>query len=110
MARAFVSISQAGYNTTLDVLASGARPVFVPFTGNGETEQRARGIRLAELNLAVVVDDRTLTPLTLAQAVDDAATRDHWGRWEFASDGAAQTAVLLARLLDEGARAGRSAA
>ena len=110
LARAFVSISQAGYNTTLDVLASGARPVFVPFTGNGETEQRARGIRLAELNLAVVVDDRTLTPLTLAQAVDDAATRDHWGRWEFASDGAAQTAVLLARLLDEGARAGRSAA
>ncbi len=44
--RAFISISQAGYNTTLDVIASGARPVVVPFTGNGETEQRARGERL----------------------------------------------------------------
>ncbi len=108
--RAFVSISQAGYNTTLDVLASGARAVFVPFTGNGETEQRARGLRLAALDLAVVVDDRALTPLTLAQAVDDAATREAWGRWDFACDGATQTAVLLARLLDDRARAGRSAA
>ena len=62
LGRAFVSISQAGYNTTLDVLASGARPVIVPFTGNGETEQRARGAGLREFGLAVVVDDRTLTP------------------------------------------------
>ena len=65
--RAFVSVSQAGYNTTLDVIASGARPVIVPFTGNGETEQRARGERLREFGLAVVVDDRTLTPESLAQ-------------------------------------------
>ena len=108
--RAFVSISQAGYNTTLDVLASGARPVFVPFTGNGETEQRARGNRLAELNVAIVVDDRTLTPLTLAQAVDGAVTREAWGRWDFASDGAAQTAVLLSRLLDDTTRNERRSA
>ena len=71
-----MSISQAGYNTTLDVVASGARPVVVPFTGNGETEQRARGARLREFGLAVVVDDRKLTPESFAQAVDDAGARD----------------------------------
>jgi len=96
---AFVSISQAGYNTTLDVIASGVRPVIVPFTGNGETEQRARGARLHDLGLAVVVDDRSLTPETLARAVDDAATRTAWGRFAFDSDGAARTAALLGDLL-----------
>ena len=44
--QAFVSVSQGGYNTVMDVVVSGARPVVVPFTGNGETEQRARGVRL----------------------------------------------------------------
>jgi predicted glycosyltransferase len=98
--RAFVSISQAGYNTTMDVMGSGARPVVVPFTGRGETEQQARGERLAAFGLAVVVDDRTLTPETLAAAVDDAGTRDGFARWDFESDGAARTAATIAGLLD----------
>jgi predicted glycosyltransferase len=97
--RAFVSISQAGYNTTLDVVTSGARPVIVPFTGNGETEQRARGERLRDFGLAVVLDDRTLTPETLARAVDEAGTRPGFARWDFASDGAARTATLVGELL-----------
>ena len=105
--RAFVSISQAGYNTTMDVMASGARPVIVPFTGRGETEQRARGERLAAFGLAVVVDDRSLTPETLAAAVDDAGTRERFARWDFESDGAARTASLIEDLL--AARAARAA-
>jgi predicted glycosyltransferase len=108
---AFVSVSQAGYNTTLDVLASGARPVLVPFTGNGETEQRARGERLRHFGLAVVIDDRTLSPEGLAQAVDTAGTRGSWGRFDFDSDGAARTATLLTEMLEAAAgRASRSAA
>ena len=105
LGRAFVSVSQAGYNTTLDVLASGARPVMVPFTGNGETEQKARGARLREFDLAVVVDDPTLTAEGLAHAVDDAGTRTRFGHFDFDSDGAARTAALLAEML-----AARSAA
>jgi predicted glycosyltransferase len=100
LTRAFVSISQAGYNTTLDVIASGARAVIVPFTGNGETEQRARGERLAHYELAEILDDRSLTPQVLAQAVDRAATRTHWGAWTFDSDGAARTAELVGELVD----------
>jgi predicted glycosyltransferase len=106
--QAFVSISQAGYNTTLDVIASGARPVIVPFTGNGETEQRARGERLREFGLAVVVDDRTLTPQRLADAVDAAAARRDWGTWQFDSDGAARTAQLVVELLRSGSSRARA--
>jgi predicted glycosyltransferase len=102
--RAFISISQGGYNTVLDVITSGARPVIVPFTGNGETEQRARAVRLAEHDLAIVVDDRTYTPEILAAAVDEAGTREHWGIWDFDSDGALRSASIVSELIAERAR------
>ena len=95
---AFISVSQAGYNTVLDVLTSGARPVFVPFTSNGETEQRARANRVRELNLGVVVEDVDLSPATLAAAVDAAGSRERWGHWDFACDGAAHSAALIAAM------------
>jgi predicted glycosyltransferase len=97
-------VSQGGYNTVLDVMVSGARPVVVPFTGNGETEQRARGVRLHEFNLAVVLDDRTNTPEALAAAVDAAGSRDQWGAWNFDSDGAARSAAIVAELVAERAQ------
>ena len=108
--RAFVSISQAGYNTTMDVMTSGTRPVVVPFTGNGETEQRARGERLRDFGLAVVLDDRTLTPETLARAVDDAGTSAGFARWNFDSDGATRTAELIAGMLGIGTIGAKTAA
>jgi len=94
---AFISISQGGYNTVLDVVTSGAHPVVVPFTGRGETEQRARAMRLADFGLAIVVDDWSLTPASLAAAVDQAGSRETWGRWDFASDGATESAQFIAR-------------
>ena len=103
--RAYISVSQGGYNTVLDVVTSGARPVIVPFTGNGETEQRARGERLAQFDLAIVVDDRTYTPEILAAAVDRAGTREQWGTWDFDSDGASRSASIVAELIAERARA-----
>jgi predicted glycosyltransferase len=83
----------------LDVVTSGARPVVVPFTGNGETEQRARGVRLRDLGLAVVVEDMTAPAAILARAVDEAGARETWGRWDFDSDGARRSAGLLGTLL-----------
>jgi predicted glycosyltransferase len=107
--RAFLSVSQGGYNTVLDVLTSGARPVVVPFTGNGETEQAERGRRLARFGLAVVVDDMNGPPAVLAAAVDEAGARETWARWDFASDGARESARLLSALLESRSNAARSA-
>lgn len=98
---ALVSISQAGYNTTLDVVTSGARAVLVPFAEEGQTEQAMRAQRLAAHELAVVVDERELAPAVLARAVDEAATRARWGRWDFASDGARRSAGIVAEMLNE---------
>jgi predicted glycosyltransferase len=97
--RAFVSVSQAGYNTVLDVVTSGARPVVVPFAANGETEQRTRANRLRDLELAVVVDAEEFSPAALARAVDAAGVRKEWGRWDFECDGAARSATLVAGLI-----------
>lgn len=107
--QAFISVSQGGYNTVLDVVTSGARPVIVPFTGNGETEQRARGERLRDFDLAVVVDDRTLSPATLASAIDNAGARDTWGSWDFDSDGAARSATLVREMIEAKAQRQRGA-
>ena len=101
---AFVSVSQAGYNTVLDVLTSGARPVFVPFMSNGETEQRARANRVRELNLGVVVEATDLSTATLAAAIDAAGSQERWGRWDFSCNGAARSAALIAAMTEALAR------
>ena len=101
---ALISVSQGGYNTVMDVVASGARAVVVPFTGRGETEQRARGIRLREFDLAEVLDDRTSTPEVLAAAVDAAGSRERWGTWNFDSDGAARSAAIVVDLIAQRGR------
>lgn len=101
LAGALVSVSQAGYNTVLDVVRSGARAVLVPYAEHGETEQTARAKRLAELGLAIVVDPAGLTPAALADAVDVAAEREPWGRWDFDCDGAGRSAAIVEAMIAE---------
>ncbi len=70
--RARLSVSQAGYNTVLDILIAGVPAVFVPFAQENETEQTQRAEALARHRRAVVVPEAGLTPERLAGAVDDA--------------------------------------
>lgn len=70
--RARLSISQAGYNTVLDLLVAGTPAVFVPFAQVKETEQTQRAEALAAHGRAVVVAEAGLTPARLAAAADDA--------------------------------------
>ncbi|MBK3736605.1 glycosyl transferase family 28, partial [Azospirillum brasilense] len=67
--RCRLSISQAGYNTVLDVLQAGCRAVVVPFAAGSETEQATRARLLEERGRLAVVDEATLTPETLAAGV-----------------------------------------
>lgn len=69
-----VSVSQAGYNTVMDLLRSRARAVLVPFAEGGETEQTLRSRALAARGLVVSVDGATLSPKILADAIDKALT------------------------------------
>lgn len=70
-----LSISQAGYNTTMDVLKSGARAVVVPYETKGETEQRLRAELLAKNGLLTVVPAAELSPSRLAKGVADEMQR-----------------------------------
>lgn len=68
-----VSISQGGYNTTMDMLVANTRSVIVPFEGRDETEQIVRTEKLAAMGLTLLLRERDLTPESLARAADAAA-------------------------------------
>lgn len=72
--RCTVSVSQAGYNTMMDIVSSGVRGVVVPFAGGGETEQSVRARAFAERGMVEMVDEANLSPRSLADAMDRAAT------------------------------------
>ncbi len=74
LARARVSVSQAGYNTAADVLAARCRAVLVPYAAGGETEQTRRAALFAARGLAVALDEASLDAASLAAAIDEAAT------------------------------------
>jgi predicted glycosyltransferase len=66
---AAVSISQAGYNTCLDVLRARVPAILVPFAKEGEDEQRKRALRLQDLGAVKVVEQNDLTPARLAAEI-----------------------------------------
>jgi predicted glycosyltransferase len=71
--RCHISVSQGGYNTIMDLLATQARAVIVPFAGGGETEQAQRAAAMAAKGWVEVVPEDKLEPEVLAAAIDRAA-------------------------------------
>jgi predicted glycosyltransferase len=98
------SVSQAGYNTVLDILAARARAVLVPFAAARETEQLMRAERLMALGVAELVRESELTPANLAAAIERAAAREP-PKLALDTAGATRSARLIAALV-----AGRAAA
>jgi predicted glycosyltransferase len=72
LSRAALSVSQAGYNTVMDILEAGCRNVVVPFAAGSESEQMFRARQLEARGLLAVLDEAALSPRTLAEAVDRA--------------------------------------
>ena len=89
-----MSISQGGYNTTVETLQANAPSVIVPFATNRESEQALRANLLAKRNLLETVSEAKLSRESLAEAVN-AAFRI--GRKDSGIDlsGAEKTAHLL---------------
>ncbi|UCH74791.1 MAG: glycosyl transferase [Rhodospirillales bacterium] len=99
LGRAALSVSQAGYNTVMDILVAGARAVLVPFSTDTETEQRLRARLLAARGRVQVISESGLSPSALAQAIDTAAEMPRPDPPDFSLDGANGTARLVAALL-----------
>ena len=101
LARARVSVSQAGYNTVADLVAARCRAVLVPFASGGETEQVRRAALFQGRGWAVTLDERELDPASLAAAIERAlALPDAVA--DVALEGAALTRMVLERHLGLG--------
>ncbi len=74
--RAALSISQAGYNTVVNILAAGVRSIVAPFAAHGQREQSRRAALLAAYGRVQSLAANTLTAATLAAAVDRALLQE----------------------------------
>lgn len=99
LANCRLSISQAGYNTIMEVIAARVPAVVVPYSGQGQTEQNLRANVLMRRGLAEAVIESDLSPKSLAQAIDRAASRRAHGHLDIRLDGAAESARLMTHWL-----------
>ncbi|UHC15776.1 glycosyl transferase family 28 [Methylobacterium currus] len=106
LARAALSVSQAGYNTVLDLLHGGCPALLVPFEAGHETEQRLRAETLAAHGLARVLAESELTAERLAEAVlaSPPPGADH----AIARDGARRSVAIVEEMLRGANRGGRT--
>jgi predicted glycosyltransferase len=100
---AALSISQAGYNTTMDILATGARAVVIPYETRGETEQRLRAEILAAKGVVTLLRAAELSPERLAASIKDALAKPPI-RADVDLSGAAETASFVRDLASRRSR------
>jgi predicted glycosyltransferase len=68
LAASDISISMAGYNTCMNLLAAGANALLWPFSQNREQQMRAE--KLAKKATAHVLDNHAIEPSALAEVMD----------------------------------------
>lgn len=99
LARAAVSVSQAGYNTAVDLVRAGVRAVLVPFEAGRETEQRLRAESFAARGLAQVLPEADLSGRALAETVRRALDAPAPEPAAIGLDGAERTVAIVRTLL-----------
>lgn len=98
MQRADLSVSMSGYNTTMNVLTTGANALMLPFKGNDDQEQTMRVQRLDELDVVQMLHTVDVAiPERLAQRVEAALNRTPQVA-QFDLDGVRQTAQRVRSL------------
>ncbi len=100
LGRCRLSISQAGYNTLMELMAVGSRGVVVPFARGAETEQTQRAELLASRGLVDTVAEAGLTPERLAEAVNRAAARPKMTPGAIDLGGLAKSVALIRDAID----------
>ena len=93
-----LSISMAGYNTVMEILAEGVRALVYPVTGNKDDEQSLRAGKLEAKGALRVLDEQQLDPAILAQRIQDALLTEP-RRIRFNNEGATNSALLIKKHL-----------
>ncbi|NOS80042.1 MAG: hypothetical protein E8D46_00670 [Nitrospira sp.] len=98
--QASLSVSMAGYNTCMNLMATGSRAVVLPFTGGGNTEQTIRAEKLAQLGVVGLLSPSQLRPDYLAERMIQALqTPPPTQTLSLDQDGAMKTATCLQELV-----------
>jgi predicted glycosyltransferase len=95
LANGVLSISQAGYNTVMEVLQAGIPAVMLPYAAGGETEQALRCRALAERGAIHVVEKGDVSAERVARAIEQALDGGRPGLAGINMDGAMGSARLL---------------
>jgi predicted glycosyltransferase len=93
LAAADLSVSMGGYNTTMNILASGVPALVWPFGQN--REQRLRAERLADLGALRVLEDEDLRPDRFAAIIDQWISRSAPPTIHINLEGAVNTAKWI---------------
>jgi len=104
MAKCAVSLSQAGYNTVVDILSARARAIVVPYARERETEQTLRGARFAAAGLLRCLEEEALTAARLASAIDAALAGPRPAADAVDLGGASASAAAIAEWAERAAR------
>lgn len=91
-----LSISQAGYNTAIDLLRARVPAILVPFAEGNEREQTIRAQAFAAAGLATIADEAGLTPESLDTAI---ATAKSPQPHAISCEGVAATVSIVSRWL-----------
>lgn len=95
LAAADLSVSMGGYNTTMNILATGVPALVWPFPQN--REQRLRAGRLAQEGILKVIEGEDLRPDHLAGLMDQMLTSPNCLPVKFDLDGAVNTAKWIGK-------------
>jgi predicted glycosyltransferase len=92
--RADLSISMGGYNTIMNLLATGVRSLVYPYTANDDQEQHIRARKLESLGVVELLHPEMLPPELLAPKISAMLAKTP-ARLALDMDGAANTARIL---------------
>ncbi len=96
LSRAGLSISQAGYNTVMDILMAGVPALVVPFAAEAESEQLFRAREFERRGLLSVLEEGNMTASSLVDAAGRALARSQVLPGKINLGGARGTAAALA--------------
>jgi predicted glycosyltransferase len=97
-----LSVSMAGYNTTMNLLACNARGLMYPFDQN--REQRMRLTALVAAGYLDILEAEDLAPLRLARIMERALENDTQPKNRLRLQGDRESAAIIHRLANKGER------
>ncbi len=107
LANCRLSISQGGYNTVMELLATGTRAVCLPYAGGLESEQTLRCGLLAARGAMEVVNQPEVSAEAVAAAVERALRGPDHDHAIVDMNGAQRSAILLKEAIERHESAGK---